>query len=73
MNEEITAFSTPFETLTLQETQNINKLSYELKESATYIGVEQIVECVEEKYVKELNEEYFGFANSTIHTILAHL
>ena len=53
------AFSTPFETLTLQETQKVKKPAYKLKEAATDIGVERIVECTEEQYVEELNEEYF--------------
>ena len=37
------------------------------------IGVERIVEFTEEKYMEELNKEYFGFTNSTIITILTHL
>ena len=44
-----------------------------MQEAVTDIGVERIVEFVKEHYVRELNEEYFGFSNSSIRTMLARL
>ena len=73
VNKEIAEFSTPFETLTLQETPKVKKSDYEMQEAATDIGVEQIMECIAEEYVEELNKDYFRFANSSTSTILAHL
>jgi hypothetical protein len=35
--------------------------------------VECIVDSVEEQYIEELNEKYFGYANSTIKSVLHHL
>ena len=67
-------FSMLFKTLTLQETQKVKKVAYELQKAATYIGVERITECIDENYVEELNKEYFAFAiSSIIHTMLAHI
>ena len=41
VNEDTTTFSTPFETLTLQEKQKLRKMAYKLQEAATEIGVEK--------------------------------
>jgi hypothetical protein len=46
---------------------------FELKEAVTTIGVQRIIDSVEEQYIKELNKEYFGYANQTIKTLLTHL
>ena len=72
VNKEIASFSSPFESMILQETQNSNKATCKLQEVATNIGVDRIVDCIEEQYVEELNKKYLRFANSYIHTILAH-
>ncbi len=37
------------------------------------IGVQRIIDCVEEQYAKKSNEEYFGYTNSTIKSVLHHL
>jgi hypothetical protein len=44
-----------------------------LQEAVINIGVQCIIDCVEEQYIEELNEEYFGYANSTIKSVLHHL
>ena len=51
LNEAITSFSKPFETLTLQELQKVKSLACKLQEAATDIGFERIVEFIEEQYV----------------------
>ena len=43
------------------------------KAAVTAIGVQRIIDSIEEQYVEELNEEYFGYANQTIKTIIDHL
>jgi hypothetical protein len=43
------------------------------KPSPTYLGVQRIINSVEEQYVKELNEDYFGYTDQTIKSLLAHL
>ena len=73
VSKAITAFSTPLETLNLQESQKVKREKYELQEAATDIRVKRIVKCIKEQYVEEINEEYFGFANSTIIIMLTHL
>jgi hypothetical protein len=37
------------------------------------IGVQCIIDSIEEQYIEELNEEYFRYANSTIKNVLRHL
>ncbi len=46
---------------------------FELQETVTTIGVQCIINSVREQYVKELNKDYFGYANQTIKTLLTHL
>jgi hypothetical protein len=73
VNQGITNQSTPFEILTLQaETKTLQK-EFDLQEAVINIRVQCIIDCVEEQYTKELNEEYFGYANRTIKSVLHHL
>jgi hypothetical protein len=44
-----------------------------LQEAVTTIAVQHIIIRVEEQYVEELNEDYIGYANQTIRTLLTHL
>jgi hypothetical protein len=70
INRGITDQSTQFKTLTLQaETKTLQK-EFDLQEGVINIGVQCIIDCVKEQYIKELNEEYFGYANSTIKSVL---
>jgi hypothetical protein len=54
------------------DTKNLQK-AFDLQEAVTNIGVQRIIDCIEEQYVEELNEDYFGYANQMIKSILAHL
>jgi hypothetical protein len=46
---------------------------FKLQEAVTTIGVQGIIDSVKEQYVKEVNEDYFGYTNQTIKTLLTHL
>ncbi len=46
---------------------------FDLQEVVTNIGVQRIIDSVEEQFIEDLNEEYFGYANNTIKSILHHL
>jgi hypothetical protein len=73
VNRGITDQTTPFKILTLQaETKTLQK-EFDLQEAVINIGVQRIIDCVEVQYIKELNEEYFGYTNSTIKSVLHHL
>jgi hypothetical protein len=54
------------------ETKDLQK-AFELQEAITNIGVQRIIDSIEEQYVEELNEDYFGYANQTIKSLLEHL
>jgi hypothetical protein len=47
--------------------------AFDLQEAMSNIGVQCIINSVEEQYVEELNEDYFGYANQTIKSLLNHL
>jgi hypothetical protein len=72
VNKKITATPTPLKILTLQEETKKLLREFDLQEAVTNIGVQQIVDNVEEQYIEELNEEYFGYANNTIKGVLCH-
>jgi hypothetical protein len=42
--------------------KNLQK-AFDLQEAVTNIGVQRIIDCIEEQYVEELNEDYIGYAN----------
>jgi hypothetical protein len=46
---------------------------FELQEAVTTIGVQCIINSVEEQYVKEINKDCFGYANQTIKMLLIQL
>jgi hypothetical protein len=46
---------------------------FKLQETVTTIGVQRIIGSIKELYFEELNEDYFGYANQTIKTLLTHL
>mgnify|MGYP006146177255 FL=1 len=73
INKSITATSTPLEILTFQEETKKLQKEFDLQEAVTNFGVQRIINSVEEQYIEELNEEYFGYANSTIKSVLHHL
>ncbi len=73
INKGITATSTRLEILTFQEETKELQKEFDLQEAVTNISVQCIIDSVEEQYIKELNKEYFGYANNTIKSVLHHL
>jgi hypothetical protein len=73
INPKINDTSSSDEILTLQDKWKTLQKEFDLHEAVTSIQVQHIIECVEEQYVEELNEDYFGYANQTIKTLLDHL
>jgi hypothetical protein len=73
INPKINDKSSPYKILTLQDEWKTLQKEFDLQEAVTSIGVHRIIECVEEQYIEELNEDYFGYANQTIKTLLDHL
>jgi hypothetical protein len=51
------------------DTKNLQKAS-DLQEAVTNIGVQPIIDSVEEQYIEELNKDYFGCANQTTKSLL---
>ena len=43
---------------------------FKLQEAVTTIGVQSIINILKEQYIKELNKDYFGYANQTIKMFL---
>jgi uncharacterized membrane protein YgcG len=73
MNQRINELSNPYAILTLQEEMKTLQKEFELQEAVTTIGVQHIINSVEDQYVEELNKDYFGYANQTIKMLLTHL
>ena len=58
INKGITAFLlSPLEILTFQEETKKLQKEFDLQEAVTNIGVQHIIDSVEEQYIEELNEE----------------
>jgi hypothetical protein len=73
VNPKINNTTSQLDLLTLQaKTKRLQK-EFDLQEVVTTISVQCIIDSVEEQYIEELNEEYFGYANQTIKTIINHL
>ena len=70
INKGIMLTSTPLKILTLQEDTKKLQKEFNLQEAVTNIGVPRIIDCIKEQYIEELNKEYFGYANSTIKSVL---
>ena len=70
VNKKITTTSTPLEILMLQEETNKLLREFDLQEAVTNIGIQQIVDRIEEQYINELNEDYFKYAHNTIKGVL---
>ncbi len=52
--------------------KNLQK-AFNLQEAITNIGVQCIIDSIEEQYVEKLNKDYFGYANQRIKSLLEHL
>jgi hypothetical protein len=73
VNPKINDTTSQLDLLTLHaKTKRLQK-EFNLQEAVTTIGVQCIIDSVEEQYIEELNEEYFGYANQTTKTIIDHL
>ena len=59
--------------LRLQAETKKLQVAFDLQEAVTNIGVQRIIDNVEDQYVEELNGDYFGYANQAIKSVLAHL
>jgi hypothetical protein len=73
INTKISDKSSPYKILTLQDKWKTFQKEFDLQEAVTSIGIQHIIDCVEEQYVEELNKDYFGYANQMIKTLLDHL
>ncbi len=60
INKGITVTSTPLKILTFQEETKKLQKEFDLQEAVTNIGIQRIIDSVEEQYVEELNKKYFG-------------
>ena len=70
INKGIMATSTPLKILTFQEETKKLQKEFDLQEVVTNIGVQRIIDSVEEQYIEELNKKkYFGYANNTIKSV----
>jgi hypothetical protein len=73
ISPKINELSNPYKILTLQEEIKTVQKEFKLQEAVTTIRVQRIIDSVEEQYIKELNKDYFGYANQTIKMLLTHL
>jgi hypothetical protein len=54
------------------DTKNLQKV-FDLQEAVTNIGVQRIINSIEEQFIKKLNKDYFGYTNQMIKPLLKHL
>jgi hypothetical protein len=73
LTQEINELSNPYVILTLQEEIKTLQKEFKLQEAVTTIGVQCIINSIEEQYIKELSKDYFGYANQIIKMLLTHL
>jgi hypothetical protein len=73
INRKTNEQSNPYEILTLQEEMKTLLKDFKLQEAVTTSRVQCIINSAKEQYIKELNKDYFGYANQTIKTLLLHL
>jgi hypothetical protein len=66
INPKINELSNPYEILTLQDEMKTLQKEFKLQEAVTNIGGQHIIDSIEEQYIKELNKDYFSYANQTI-------
>jgi hypothetical protein len=73
IDQKINELSNPYAILTLQEKMKTLQKQFELHKAVTTIGVQHIIDSVNEQYIKELNKDYFVYANQTTNMLLTHL
>jgi hypothetical protein len=72
INPRFNKQSNTYEILTLQKEMKALQKEFELQKAVTTIRVQRIINSIEEQYIEELNNDYFGYTNQTIKTLLAH-
>jgi hypothetical protein len=60
---KINELANPYAILTLQEELKTLLKEFELQEAVTTIGVQCIIDNIEEQNIKKINEDYFGYVN----------
>ena len=64
INPKINDKLSPYKIRTLHDEWKTLQKELDLQEAVTSIGVQRIIECVEEQYMEELNKDYFGYVES---------
>jgi hypothetical protein len=72
INKGITATSTPLEILTFKEETKKLQKEFDLQKAVINISVQRIIDSAKDQYIKELNKEYFRYANNTIKSTPYH-
>jgi hypothetical protein len=65
--------TTEFETLTIQAAHAIKIKEWRTSDAVEAIGVKRIVANVEHQYLEEIKEDFVGYNNATIHSMIGHL
>ena len=73
INKEITDKTTPTDILRLTKKQETFWIAYHTQEAAKEIGVNLLVDAVEEQYIVELRQDYVGYKNRSPRDIIDHL
>ena len=60
-------------TLQLQEYHKVNWQEYTFQEVVDYLAVEAIITAVDAQYVEDLEEDYVGYKNQNIKTMVEQL
>ena len=59
--------------LHFKEDNKVNRQEYTFQEVVDYVAVKAIVTAIDAQYVEELDEDYVGYKNNTIKTMIAQL
>ena len=73
INAQITDATVGRALLQLQEEHKVEWQEYTFQTVLDAIGIEAIAAAVDDQYVEELSEDYIGYKNQTIPTMIAHL
>jgi hypothetical protein len=65
--------TTEFETLTKQAAQAIKIKEWRTADAVESIGVRRIIANVESQYIEEIKEDFIGYNNATIRSMITHL
>ena len=73
VNNAIKPETPTFDQLALKADQDILWIELWTQLAVTDLAVKLIISCVDAQYIKELEEDYIGYANCTIRGLLCHL